>query len=218
MPAHRRLALTAGLLYLATFATSIPAAALYAPLLAGAAHPDPTGIRVAALLEVLLAVTCIGTAVVLAPVVRRVSEVAAFGFAAARTLEASIIVLGVVTVLVLAGARAAGVDADDPLAASLVEAHRWAFLLGPGLIPAVNALFLAPALLRGRLVPRAIPLVGIVGIPLLAASACATLFGAFDQTSPVAAAAAAPIALWELSLGLWLTFRGFRPSAVERLV
>ena len=67
--------------------------------------------------------------------------------------------------------RATGLGADEPLAVALVEAHRWAFLLGPGLIPAINALCLAPALLRGQLMPRAIPIVGLVGIPLLAASA-----------------------------------------------
>ncbi|WP_227000895.1 DUF4386 domain-containing protein [Protaetiibacter intestinalis] len=217
MPAHRRLSLAAGLLYLATFAASIPAALLYAPLLAGAARPDPVAARTAALLEVALALSCIGTAVVLAPVVRRVSEVAALGFVAARTLEAGIIVLGVVAVLTLSGVRATAAP-DDAVAQALVEVHRWAFLLGPGLIPAINALFLAPALFRARFVPRAIPLVGMVGIPLLLASASATVFGVFDQTSPPAALAAAPIALWELGLGLWLSIRGFRADAVERLV
>lgn len=218
MPAHRRLSLAAGLLYLATFVTSIPAAALYAPLLAGAADADPAAARWGAVLEVALALTCIGTAVVLAPVVRRVSEVASLGFVAARTLEAAIIVLGIAAVLALSAARAAGAAADEPVAAMLVELHRWAFLIGPGLIPAINALCLAPALYRGRLVPRAIPIAGMVGIPLLLASATATLLGVFDQTSPLAAAFAAPIALWELALGLWLTFRGFRADAVERLV
>src|SRR5690606_27396544 len=151
------------------------AALLYAPLLAGEGQPDAVAVRVSAVLEVLLALACIGTAVVLAPIVSRVSETAALGFIAARTLEASIIVLGVIAVLSLLGMRVAGLAADDPVAAVLVEVQRWAFLLGPGLIPAVNALCLAPALLRARLVPRVIPIVGIIAIPLLAASACATL-------------------------------------------
>ncbi|MCS0500023.1 DUF4386 domain-containing protein [Protaetiibacter mangrovi] len=218
MPDHRRLSLAAGVLYLLTFVTSIPAAALYVPLLAGGAHPDPSPTATGAVLEIVLAVSCIGTAVVLAPVVRRVSEVAALGFVAARTTEAALILVGVATVLTLSALRVAGAAADDPSAELLVEAHRWAFLLGPGLIPAINALCLAPALYRGRLVPRAIPIVGMIGIPLLLASATATVFGVFEQTSPLAAAAAAPIALWELSLGLWLTFAGFRNTAVDALV
>ena len=63
--------------------------------------------------------------------------------------------------------------------------------------------------------------IGIVGALLCPLSSLIVLWpllGVFDQTSPLAAAFAAPIALWELALGLWLTFRGFRADAVERLV
>lgn len=65
--------------------------------------------------------------------------------------------------------------------------------------------------------PRAIPLTGLIGAPLLVAAAAAIMFGAFDQVSAWAVIGALPIALWELSLGLWLTFKGFRPEAVARL-
>jgi len=218
MLSPRALAATAGALYLVTFLTSIPAAALNAPLLAGAADADPAAAAWASVLEVLLALSCIGTAVVLFPLIRRAGEIGALGFVASRTLEAGIIITGVVAVLSLSSLREAGTASDDPVAMLLVELHRWAFLLGPGLIPAVNALCLAPVLYRARLIPRVIPVVGMVGIPLLAVSAFATMFGLFGQTSPVAAALAAPIALWELGLGVWLVVRGFRPEAVARLV
>ena len=152
MPSPRALAATAGALYLVTIATSIPAAALNAPLLAGAAEVDPTAAAWSAVLEVVLALSCIGTAVVLFPLIRRAGEVGALGFVAARTLEAAVIVTGVIAVLSLSGLREAGLASDDPVSLLLVELHRWAFLLGPGLIPAVNALCLAPVLYRARLV------------------------------------------------------------------
>lgn len=215
MTPDRKLALSAGVLYLVTIVTSIPAAALEAPLLAGTVDPSAAAWAVA--LEVLLALSCIGTAVVLYPITRRVSQVGALGFVAARTLEAGIIVTGALSVLALLELNDAGAATGDPAVRLLVSVHDGAFLLGPGLIPAINALCLAPVLFRARLVPRVIPLVGMVGIPLLVASAVATLFGAIDQLSPIAAVAAAPIALWELSLGLWLTIRGFRREAVGRL-
>ena len=44
-------------------------------------------------------------------------------------------------------------------------------------MPAVNALFLATVMYRFRLVPRIIPLMGLVGAPLLFASSLATMFG-----------------------------------------
>ena len=87
------------------------------------------------MLEFVLALACIGTAVALFPVVRRVHEATALGFVGSRTLEASIIVMGVIAML--------AVTVAGPAATALVSMHDWAFLAGPGTIPAVNALLLA---------------------------------------------------------------------------
>ena len=82
------------------------------------------------------------------------------------------------------------------------------FLLAPGLLASVNAALLGTALYRARLVPRGIPLLGLIGAPLLFASTLATLVGVFEQLSPWSVVATLPIFLWELSLGLHLTLRG----------
>ena len=73
-----------GVLYLITYVTSIPALALYQPVLdhpvayiAGAGHD--TQILFAALLELLLIIANIGTAVVIFPIVRRQNEELALG-------------------------------------------------------------------------------------------------------------------------------------------
>jgi hypothetical protein len=50
--------------------------------------------------------------------------------------------------------------------------------------------------------------------PLIFASATATLFGIWDQFSVWSGIATAPIFAWELSLGVWLVVKGFRPSPV----
>jgi hypothetical protein len=228
MPAAQRPARIAGALYLLTFVTSIPALVLKAPVLddpgfvLGAGSDG--GVLVAAFLEVLLALACVGTAVALFPVVRRQSETAALGFVGARVLEAALIVVGVLGLLAVVTVRqelaqAAGADAGSLVATStaLVAVHDWAFLLGPGLIPAVSALCLGYVLYRSELVPRIIPTLGLLGAPLLAASATAALFGVYGQVSVFAAIAAVPIALWELSLGIWLVTKGFRPEALTRL-
>jgi hypothetical protein len=218
----RRRALTAGILYLITIVASLPAVALYRPVLDHADFALGTagtaGVRFAAVLEVVLALACVSTAVVLYPIARRQSESAAVGFVASRILEAGLIVLGVISVLAAVTLRdtATGPSTD---AAALVTAghvlaavHTWAFLLGPGLLPAVNAVCLGSVMYRSGLVPRIIPAIGLLGAPLLAASAIATLFGVLDQVSALAGLAALPVAAWELALGLWLTVKGFRPS------
>lgn len=218
MSPDRRAAFIAGMLYLVTFATSIPALILKTPAL-GDPHfvvstDGHTGVLWSAALEIVLAAACVGTAIVLFPILRRHSPTAAIGLLSSRIVEATVIAFGVITVLALVTLRQGAVgDAESLLVAgaTLVALHDWAFLLGPGFLPAVNAAFLGYVLFRHSLVPPTIPLLGLVGAPLLAASAMATLFGVFGQVSVLAAIAALPIALWELSLGLWLAARGFRP-------
>ena len=77
---------------------------------------------------------------------------------------------------------------------------------------ALNALLLGPLLYRSRLVPRILPVIGLIGAPLLIASAVATTFDLWGQVSALAALTALPIALWEFSLGIWLVVMGFKPS------
>ena len=207
----RRLAFIAGFLYLLTVVTSIPALALKDPVLAdpATAAAGATALHWAAGLEFVLALACIGTAVALFPVVRRVDEATALGFVGSRTLEASIIVMGVLAML--------SVTVAGPAAEALVGMHDWAFLVGPGTLPAVNALLLAPLLLRAGLVPRIIPIVGLIGAPLLLAGSVGILFGVIDQVSAAGFLAAVLIAGWEIALGFWLLLKGFNTEAVDRL-
>lgn len=81
-------------------------------------------------------------------------------------------------------------------------------------MPAFNAVLLGTLLYRSRLVPRIIPTVGLIGAPLPFAAMLATLFGAIDQVSAVSAILTFLIAAWELSIGLWMTFKGFDRQAV----
>lgn len=217
----RRVALIAGSLYLVTVVTSIPALALKAPALAEPASLVGAGpaaaLQWASLLEIILAAACVGTAVVLLPVLRRQSESAAFGFLAARVIEAAVIAVGVIAMLALTTLPRGAPGAGPAVDAALVAIHEWAFLIGPGLLPAANALLLGSVLYRSRLVPRVFPILGFIGAPLLLASTVATVFGALDQVSALAGLVALPIALWEIGLGLWLVIRGFNPAALDGL-
>ena len=229
MSRTRKLALVTGVMYLVTFVTSIPAAFLKEPVTDDPAYVTGSGadgmVVAGGILELILAIACVGTAVAIYPVIRRQSETSALGFVAARVIEAAVILVGVFTVLAVVTLRQGYAAAPDAGAAdsllvtgrALVAVHDWAFLIGLGLIPALNALFLGSALLRSGLVPRAIPLVGLIGAPLLVASALATMVGLHDQVSATAALAALPIAGWEFSIGVWLVAKGFRPDAVARL-
>jgi hypothetical protein len=217
MDSLRKTALIAGLLYLITF-VSIPTLALYGPVrgpnyIVGAG-PD-TGALWGGALEMIVALASIGTAIALYPVVRRQNEGLALGFVGSRALEAAAIVTGVVCLMSVVTLRQAGAGAPAlATGQALVAMYGWTFLLGQTLMPAVNALLLGSLLYRSRLVPRILPLLGLIGAPLLLASTAATFFGINDVISVWSAIATAPIALWEFSLGVWLVVKGFKPSPI----
>ena len=223
----RRTSLAAGVLYLLTF-VSVPTLALYQDVreeddfVLGAG--SDAGVLWAALSEVVVALAGIGTAVVLFRVARRQSETAALGFVASRVVEGALIIVGVVSVLTLVTLRqdVAGTADADP--ASLLTAghtlsatYDWTFLLSQSLMPVFNALCLGTVLYRSGLVPRILPTIGLIGAPLLLASDLAIFFDLYDRTSPASLVGALPIAVWELSLGVYLVVKGFKPAAVAAL-
>lgn len=218
----RKTAALAGALYLLTFAASIPALFVLAPVLSDPGYivgpGADTRVLFGGLLDIVNALAAIGAAVVLFPVVKKVNEAAALGFVAARVLEAAIIFTGVVSLLAvvtlrqdLAGATGAEADSLVTVGAALVAVRDWTFLFGPGMAVA-NALLLGSLMWRSRLVPRVIPLMGLVGAPLLLASNTATMFGVNEQFSLLSLVALPGIFFWELSLGVYLVVKGFRPS------
>jgi hypothetical protein len=225
MTSLRKTALVAGIFYLITF-ISIPTLALYGPvknhrdwILTSGTH---TGVLVGAFLEVIVALAGIGTAVTLYPVVKRQNEGVALGFVTARLLEAAMIFTGVLSLLSLVtlrhdlgGAAGANAAALVTTGASHVAVYNWTMLLGQTLMPCINALLLGSLMYRSRLVPRIIPIVGLIGAPLLLAAVIAALFsGSIGHVSAFQAIATFPVAAWEFSLGVWLVVKGFKPSPI----
>jgi len=222
MDSMRKTALVAGIFYLITF-ISIPTLALYGPvknhrdwILSSSGH---TAVLVGGFLEVIVALAGIGTAVTLYPVVKRQNEGAALGFVAARVLEAAMIFTGAVSLLSLVTLRQAGATGADAAAlvtvgASHVAVYNWTFLLSQSLMPGINALLLGSLMYQSRLVPRIIPVVGLIGAPILIITVIATLLRGSVPPPSVASLAALPVAAWELSLGVWLVVKGFKPSPI----
>jgi len=207
-------------LYLITFITSIPALLLYEPVLrhpvayiAGAGHE--TQILLGALLELLLIIANIGTAVVIVPIVRRQNEELAIGYVTARLVECTFILVGIVAVLgiVTLQQEVAGA-AEGSIAYTLAAIKDWTFWLGPGWVVGWgNGLILGYLMYSSGLVPRKMAILGLVGGPLIILSGTAVMFGVVDAGGTVQSLATIPEFLWELSLGIYCTVKGFRPSS-----
>ena len=221
MTSARKIALTAGVLYLLTF-VSIPSPfVLYGPVKSAnyilGAGPDTSAI-IGGILEIIVALAGIGTAVVLFSVLKKQNEGLALGLVASRILESGTIFVGVAFLLSIVTLRQAGAG-GDALATShaLVALYDRIFLLGQSFMPAVCDLLLGFLLYQSRLVPRSLSLIGIVGGPVLLAGYFAVMFGLVGQHAPLAGMSAIPVALFEFSLGVWLVVKGFNPSAVAAL-
>jgi uncharacterized protein DUF4386 len=209
-----------GVLFLITFATSIPALVLYQPVLdhpiayiAGGGENDR--IVFGALLELLLIIANIGTAVVIVPIMRRQFEELSIGYVTARLFECTFILVGIVAVLgiVTLQQQVAGA-AEGSVAYTLAAIKDWTFWLGPGWVVGWgNGLILGYLMYKSGLVPRRMCWLGLVGGPLIVVSGTLVMFGVADGSGTLQGLATIPEFLWELSLGIYCTVKGFRPSS-----
>jgi hypothetical protein len=212
-----------GVLYLVTFATSITALALYETVLqhpvsyiAGGGHDGQ--VLFAALLELLLIIANIGTAVVIYPIVRRQNEELSIGYVTARLFECTFILVGIVAMVAIVTLRqqTAGA-AEGTVAYSLAAIKDWTFLLGPGWVVGWgNGLILGYLMYRSGLVPRRACWLGLIGGPLIIVTGTAILLTGNDPSDSlrsVQSILTLPEFLWELFLGVYCTFWGFRSDS-----
>ena len=202
----RKIAVVAGVLYLLTF-VSIPTLSLYRsihdPSYIISAGPD-TPIFIGNILEIIVALAGIGTAVVLYPVLKKQNQALALGLVGSRILEAGTMFTGVAFLLSIVTLRQSGAGTNALVTShALVALYDRIFLIGQSFMPVVDDLLLGFLLYQSRLVPRALSLIGLIGAVVL-----------IDQHAPTTALAAVPVAVFEFSLGVWLTVKGFNSSAI----
>ncbi len=110
---------------------------------------------------------------------------------------------------------AAGGDSLVIAGRSLVAIHDWTFLLGPGWVVGLgNGLILGYLMYRSGLVPRGMTWLGLIGGPLIILSGTLVLFNVIEPGSAAQAIATIPEFFWELSLGIYLIVKGFKPSPI----
>jgi uncharacterized protein DUF4386 len=216
-----------GWLFIGTFVTSIPARLLFIDG-AGASWSNmhfvagdtsTASLKWAGLLEFGLIVTQIGTAVVLYPVAKRLKETLAIGYVGARTIESVFTAIGLISMLsvisvvtALSGASGGEATALAVQGNSLVHTYEWAFEWGPGLVAGIgNGMILGYLMYKSGLVPSRMALLGVIGGPVLALNFVLILAGVYKNGEGPSGILTVPEAAWELSLGIYCAWKGFRP-------
>lgn len=226
MDRDRRTALYAGLWFIGTFVFSIPGGILHLPLVDEPNYVveggSDTVVALGSFLEILTAIAGIATAVVLYRILRRASESVAMGYVTLRTVESVIIIVGLISLMAVVTLRqdfAEATGADSALyvtvAKGLVAIHSWTAVLGPAYCAGFgNGILLGYLMFRSGLVPRPWAMFGMAAGTLAFATATAVLFGAFERDTALSTVGILPEIVWEAFLGIYMTFKGFRPSPI----
>ena len=222
---NRRIALTAGVIFIIAGVAGLAAPALLPGLKTADYLTKVSGnanaVNLAALLYLIAAFTSVGIAVALYPILKTVNEGLAVGSVVFRTLEAAMYLVAVVSLLSLlsvsqqfANAGAADRVSLQTIADSLrgVRDHAtlagvFAYSLGAGLYYYV--------FFQARLIPRWLSGWGIIGIVLIGLACVLALLTDRDITGYVLLIL--PIAVQEYVLAVWLIVKGFSASSLQAI-
>ena len=114
----------------------------------------------------------------------------------------------------LVGANGAEATAIATQGDSLAQTYDWAFRWGPGLVAGIgNGVMLGYLMYRSELVPRRMALLGLIGGPILILSFVMQLIGVYKNGEGPSGLLTQPEAAWELLLGIYCAWKGFRTSS-----
>jgi hypothetical protein len=230
MNANKETARVAGVLFiLATAAglagTGVLGSALEAPDFLSGLSMEGNRVLVSALLSFVAACASAGIAIALYPVLRKFNEGLALGSVGFRLIEAVFYTVGTLCLLSIfalsheyAGVSGQAASYAETLGRLLRTAKDLA-----GFILAVMAFCIGGGLYyvvfyRSRLIPRWLSAWGLIALVLLFSAVLITLFdGEPYSVSGNLVFLAAPIALQEMVLAVWLIVKGFNASAVPAL-
>jgi hypothetical protein len=230
--AQRRAEIMVATLFLVTAAVSILAAFLLdqilkAPNYLAGISANTAAVAWGALLWSINNIGIVFIAVYMYPLLRKLNENAAVGYLAMRIIEGTVMMFGIVATLMLIPLSTEFIKAGAPL-------NSWYQSLGNSLVQArlmgltkvslpllgLGGIIFTWQLVRFKMVPRGISVVGLVGYALCLVVGITAWFGLLDPSpgaTGYAGLLAAPVAFFEIILlPFWLFYRGFKmPETTE---
>jgi len=218
----RKTAVVAGVVFIVATVAPI-VGSTFVPVLTGTDYltrvaENANQVAVGTLLRLIGYLACAGFAIALYPVLRKTNEGLALGSVVFRALETLLYMAGPVSLLTLrtlgqqfTTAGAADRASLQAIGDSLVTVHQHAGLMAVFAF-CVGVFMYYYLFYRSRLIPRWLSGFGIAAITLMGTACVLSLFSGSPITSYVGLAA--PIALQEMVLAVWLIVKGFNSSAI----
>ena len=226
MNSTRKPAIIVGILFItATLSWSI-GDALLTPILSASdylinIYPNRTRVIIGVLFELINCTTVIVIPVMMFPIFNKDNEGLALGYLGFRIIESIILIVGIISLLSLLTlsqdylkAAAPRVSNFQTLGTLLQTVDNWTYLLGIEVFFPLGALILNYLLYQSELIPRFISGWGLIGAPMVLASALLVMFGLINPSSTIHVVLMLPIAVQEMVFAVWLIVKGFNPAVL----
>ncbi len=224
MNTERKIAIVTGALFIIATTASIAGSNVTKSVLDASSElagipANGNPIMVGALLSFIAAATSAGIAIALYPVLRKYHEGLALGAVGFRLIEAVFYIVALMSPVVLftlsQGVNAEGQATWQALRQMLYAVHDLAGFVFGVFAFCIGALMYYYIMYRTNLIPRWLSIWGIAALVTLFGAALLTLFdGEPYSISGNLMILAAPIALQEMVLAVWLIVKGFNPAAI----
>ena len=218
MNSNRKAALVAGSLFLIAMAASLTGGGLLEPILStpgylSTLYADSNQVWTGMSLELINAIAVVGIAAALYPVLKTHNESMAIGYVGFRIIESFCCIISAIVPLLLIPLSqkysGTGINENSGIQALSTVIMEVRVQMAGLLIPVffcLGALLLYSLLYTSRLLPRFIPVWGIIGVLSIAA------INLFEFDTNIKMMLALPIILNEIFMGIWLIAKGFNQS------
>ena len=209
-----------GWLFIVAAVSSIIGLKLYDPILSDnnfivSANNHYNQIIFGAINELILVVSATGTGIMLYPLLKRYNESMGIGYLSFRMLEAVFIMIGLLSILTVLSISESYVDGAitdkanaQNLGLSFISLHKWTFMLGPNFILSINTFIYSFVFYKTKVIPPNLARLGLLASFLIMTAAILELFGVIQQISTWGILLALPIALYEMTLAIYLMTKG----------
>ncbi len=177
---------------------------------------NETLVKQGMIIQIIWGLACIGIPVALHPILKKYNEAMSIGFLSLRLVEGIFVFMGVVIQLAIVTlgkqVSAGAVDASyyQTSGLSLIAVRDWCYWMGPSIAFVLSALIVNYMLYKTKLVPRWVSGLGLFGAAMYMPAEMLSLFGT-DRFMFLAA----PIAVQEMVLAVWLITKGFNTPAIS---
>jgi hypothetical protein len=211
---HRKAARTYGVFFLLAFLSYGAGSGITASIsgdLTAIANAKTTFTIGILLMAIVHTFVNIGLATVMLPILKPFNKTVTYGYFAAAITATTVAVIGAIFMALLVPLSDAHTSTADTahietLAMLLNKGGFYAYQISMT-IWGLGGLLFVYVLRKSSLVPRVFPTWGAIGYLVFMTGTTAEMFG-----YPIGVMLSAPVGLFEVSLSLWLIFKGFNPS------